>query len=242
MAKKKTAEERRRRAAELRAQRQKEERRRKIWKITGISTAAALVLGLLVFAIVMEVRSHLIPGVAEFEGVTRTHVDMGQPVDYDQSPPVGGNHWASWQNCNVYTEPVTPELAVHSLEHGAVWITHDPDLDQDEIDLLHDMYNPGDYLVISPYEGDMDAPIIASSWARQITTESADDDAFQRFVRLYERGMDVPEPGAACSGAVDETMEELQGAMTEIPEEHQSGEGSEDAEAEEDTEDAEESE
>lgn len=230
MAKKKTAEERRRRAAELKAQRQKEERRRKMWKIIGISTAAALVLGLLVFAVVMEVRSRVIPGMAEFDGLTRTHVDMGQPVDYDHSPPVGGDHWASWQNCNVYTEPVTLELAVHSLEHGAVWITHDPDLEQAEIDLLHDMYNPGDYLLISPYEGEMDAPIVASSWGRQITTESADDDAFQRFVRLYERGMDVPEPGAACSGAIGETAEELQGAVEEIPEQHQSEEGAEDAE------------
>lgn len=236
MAKKKSAEERRRRAAELKAQRQKEERRRKMWKIAGISTAAALVLGLLVFAIVMEVRSRIIPGMEEFEGVTREHVDMGQAVDYDQSPPAGGDHWASWQNCDIYTEPVTPELAVHALEHGAVWITHAPDLDEAEVERLHDMYNPGDYLLISPYEGDMDAPIVASSWGRQIATESVDDDAFQRFVTLYERGTDVPEPGAACSGAVGETAEELQGAAEDIPEEHESGEGAEDAEADEESE------
>ncbi|MFE6450691.1 DUF3105 domain-containing protein [Nocardiopsis dassonvillei] len=209
MAKKKTAEERRRRAAELKAQRLKEERRRKILTTTGITTAVVLVVGLIGFLVFMEFRSRTISGVEEYEVGSYVHVDTGQRVNYEQSPPVGGDHWNAWQNCGVYTEPVTHEFAVHSLEHGAVWINYQPDLPEDQVQTLTDMYSSGDYLVISPYAGELDAPIVASSWGRQITAESADDENLQRFVRLYERGTDVPEPGAACSGGVAENAEEV---------------------------------
>ncbi|MGD9430703.1 DUF3105 domain-containing protein [Arthrobacter russicus] len=29
-----------------------------------------------------------------------------------------------WTNCGIYTAPVEPTRAVHSLEHGAVWLTY----------------------------------------------------------------------------------------------------------------------
>ncbi|WP_159941898.1 MULTISPECIES: DUF3105 domain-containing protein [unclassified Nocardiopsis] len=209
MAKKKTAEERRRRAAELKEQRLKEERRRRILTITGITAAVVLVVGLLAWLVFMEFRSRVIEGVEEYEVGSYSHVDVGERVDYEQTPPVGGNHWSAWQNCGVYPEAVTPEFAVHSLEHGAVWITYQPDLAEDQVEALVDMYSPGDYLVISPYEGEMDAPIVASSWGRQISAETADDENLQRFVRLYERGTDVPEPGASCSGQISETADEV---------------------------------
>ncbi|MFE3460394.1 DUF3105 domain-containing protein [Nocardiopsis aegyptia] len=215
MAKKKTAEERRRRAAEMRAQRLKEERRKKILTISGVSLAAALVLGLLAFAIFMEIRSRNISGVEEYTVGSYVHVDVGQRVDYEQSPPVGGDHWPSWQNCGVYDETVTNEFAVHSLEHGAVWVTYRPDLPQEEVDALSSLYSPGDYLVISPFEGEMEAPIVASSWGRQVTAETADDQNLTRFVQRYERGRDVPEPGAACSGAVAETAAEVEEVLAE---------------------------
>ncbi|QRN78963.1 MAG: DUF3105 domain-containing protein, partial [Nocardiopsis sp. BM-2018] len=152
MAKKTKAEERRARAAALREAQRKKERRAKALKITGISVAAAAVLGLLGTAIFMEFRSRNIDGVQEYAVGDFSHVEIGEVVDYDQSPPVGGQHWPSWQNCGVYGEPVTPELAVHSMEHGAVWITYDPELPEEEVQTLQNFYNPGDYLVISPYE------------------------------------------------------------------------------------------
>ena len=34
-----------------------------------------------------------------------------------------GEHNPVWQNCGFYNKPVRDESAVHSLEHGAVWIT-----------------------------------------------------------------------------------------------------------------------
>lgn len=238
MAKKTKAEERRARAAALREEQRKKERRAKALKITGISVASAAVLGLLGTAVFMEFRDRNIDGVEEYAIDEYNHVQTGERVDYEQSPPVGGQHWSSWQNCGVYTEPLMPEFAVHALEHGAVWITYDPELPQEEVESLQGFYNPGDYLVVSPYDGDMPAPIVASSWGRQIAVESADDENLSRYVQFYERGGDVPEPGASCSGAVQETAAELeaqisaQGEDAEALEEADSDEGGSDTENE----------
>ena len=66
----------------------------------------------------------------------RSHVQT--EVDYKDIPPVGGNHHPVWLSCNgdIYDEPVVDENAVHSLEHGAVWITYQPELAAEQIEIL----------------------------------------------------------------------------------------------------------
>ena len=78
-------------------------------------------------------------------------------VDYDQSPPVGGAHNPVWQNCGYYDKPVRDENAVHSLEHGAVWITYSPDLPQDQVTELQNTAQSQTYILVSPYPG-LDSP------------------------------------------------------------------------------------
>ena len=56
------------------------------------------------------------------------HHHVTSPVTYNRTPPAGGNQSATWQNCGVYDQPIRDEYAVHSLEHGAVWITYRPNL------------------------------------------------------------------------------------------------------------------
>ena len=65
-------------------------------------------------------------GVESFSGLAQKHVES--PVSYRQDPPVGGPHFSTWQNCGFYAEAVRNEHAVHSLEHGAVWISYRDDL------------------------------------------------------------------------------------------------------------------
>ncbi|TDQ53663.1 DUF3105 domain-containing protein [Actinorugispora endophytica] len=204
---KSSAERRRQRAAEMRAQREREARRRKALTTVGITAAAVVVIGGVGFAGYMEYQRRNIDGVQEFDGLTNDHVT--EEVKYEQSPPVGGDHSSYWQNCGVYTAPVKHIHAVHSLEHGAVWVNYSPDLPADQVERLEALYTPGSYVLVSPYEGEMEAPIVLSAWGHQLPLESPDDSRLDAFVQLYEQGEQTLEPGAACSGAIDFTAAEI---------------------------------
>ncbi|MFC3994540.1 DUF3105 domain-containing protein [Nocardiopsis sediminis] len=143
-----------------------------------------------------------IDGVQTFAGLSADHTDA--PVDYPQHPPVGGPHAGEWLNCGVYDDEVPAENAVHSLEHGAVWISHDPGLPDADLERLHGLYTPGSYLVISPV-ADLPGPVVLSAWGKQLVLESAEDPRIPEFLSTYEQGEQTPEPGAPCSG-MDEPM------------------------------------
>lgn len=135
-------------------------------------------------------------GVATFEDLSADHVDG--PVSYDQDPPVGGEHNARWLACDVYDVPVPNELAVHSMEHGGVWITHDPDLPSGDLEALAALAELNrQYVLVSPY-ADLPAPVVASAWGLQLEVESADDLRLEDFVRTYAGGDQGGEPGAPC--------------------------------------------
>ncbi|CAN5608142.1 hypothetical protein BH24ACT20_BH24ACT20_08090 [soil metagenome] len=122
-------------------------------------------------------------------------------VDYDQTPPAGGEHNPVWQNAGFYDEPVEDENAVHTLEHGAVWITYSPDLPQQQVSELQDLANSRDCVLVSPYQ-DLGSPVVASAWGKQLQLDGADDPALDRFVGAYLQGPQTPEPGATCTGGV----------------------------------------
>jgi hypothetical protein len=122
-------------------------------------------------------------------------------VDYAQTPPAGGAHNDVWQNCGFYDEPITDEVAVHSLEHGAVWITYTPDVPQDEIERLRDLSEGNDFVLVSPYP-DQGSPVVATAWGKQLSLESAEDSNLERFINAYSQGPQTPEPGALCTSGV----------------------------------------
>lgn len=135
--------------------------------------------------------------VATFGQQSQDHVDG--PVDYEQTPPVGGPHAGEWQNCGFYAEPVAPQNAVHSMEHGAVWITYSPDVDPAPLQAFAE----GDYVLVSPFDG-LPAPVVASAWGVQLAVDGPDDPRLAAFVGQYAQGPQTPEPGAPCDGGVGE--------------------------------------
>lgn len=138
-------------------------------------------------------------GVATFENLARDHVEGS--VDYAQTPPVGGEHDGRWQNCGFYEEPIRNENAVHTLEHGAVWIAYSPDLPEGEVSRVQEIANAQTYILASPYEG-LPSPIVASAWGNQLELESADSENLEQFIQAFRQGPQTPEPGAACTGGV----------------------------------------
>ncbi|WP_338886032.1 DUF3105 domain-containing protein [Rhodococcus sovatensis] len=130
------------------------------------------------------------------------HVSPTQRVAYDQTPPFGGPHDATWATCTgiVYPEAIRTENAVHSLEHGAVWITYNPDeLSEDEISTLADKVDGETYMLMSPYPG-QDTPVSLQSWGHQLKVDSVDDDRVDQFISaLRLNRYQYPEVGASCA-------------------------------------------
>ncbi len=137
-----------------------------------------------------------LPGVIEYFETSQDHVD--ESVDYAVSPPVGGAHFAVWQNCGFYDEPVVDEVAVHALEHGAVWLTYNDSIDSDTREALIDLAAAQTHVLVSPYEHE--APLVMTAWNRQQVLAEVDGDAVVAFVELYQQGPQTPEPGAPCDG------------------------------------------
>ena len=51
-----------------------------------------------------------------------TNHTVKRPIDYERHPPTNGDHDPLWQNCGFYEEPIEDRHAVHSMDHGVVWI------------------------------------------------------------------------------------------------------------------------
>lgn len=194
--------------AEYQRQLAKRKRSKVVWWTVG-SVVAVLLIGAIVASIVFAPAppaSYQAGGTgAEIEGVetfdnATSHVEG--TVDYPQAPPAGGPHNQIWLNCGVYEQPVPNENAVHSMEHGAVWVTYDADeLSADELSTLKS-HLPSSYVILSPY-ADLDSPVVLSNWNHQLAVDSVDDERIPEFFEEYWRSQDVPEANALCSGALD---------------------------------------
>ena len=122
-------------------------------------------------------------------------------VKYATSPPDYGNHNPNWQRClgDVYSAPIANENAVHSLEHGAVWITYDPaKLSAGQVQTLASTYVTGhDFTLMSPYPS-MPTAISLQAWGFQLRLNSPTDPRINQFIQDLRVNATL-EPGVACS-------------------------------------------
>jgi hypothetical protein len=180
--------------------------KRRKWLLYG--GAAALLVVITVLALTQRSPSQRasatgpIEGLQTFAGMSRAHA-----IDIDLAdagrPPAGGTHHPQWLNCGIYREPVPVINAIHSLEHGAVWLSYDPSLPADQVAALEE-YTKGDpYVLVSPYPG-QESPIIATAWEAQVDIDEASDERIARFVARYRTA--GPEPGAVCAGGLGEPV------------------------------------
>jgi hypothetical protein len=152
------------------------------------------------------------------------HDHVTGPVKYIVTPPVGGDHDPVWMNAGVYTKPVPVTRAVHNLEHGAVWITYDPNLPVKEIKQLtafvtkqslikEDLSSYGitnaanRYVDLSPWTSNaLPSPIVISSWGYQLQLTSPTDPRLQQFVdTLRYKEKYSPEFGGPVDGVPVQT-------------------------------------
>ncbi len=130
------------------------------------------------------------------------HTAPGQRVAYEETPPFGGPHDTVWAECNgnVYDVPVRNEHMVHSLEHGAVWITYEPEkVDPTVIDALAARVKDRPYTMMSPYPG-QDSPISLQAWGYQLKVDDPQDPRIDQFIAaLRQNQKTTPEPDAPCT-------------------------------------------
>lgn len=196
MGTRKKEEQRQRRAERARqlSAAQQSDRNWRIAMITFFSVMALLLAGLFIATKPPE-RGVGPEGTKKYAYTVRDHTTGA--VEYKENPAVGGAHSPAWQPCGFYTTPVQDELAVHSLEHGAVWITYRPDLTGKELEDLRQRVGDDSHLLMSPNPGQTE-PVVATAWNHQLRVEDANDDRIRDFVRAFIRGPQTPEPGATC--------------------------------------------
>lgn len=201
------------RRAKLEEARRKERTRERRSRIITITAAVVVVAGLVAGGGYLmnaadeqdkaetAAKSSPVQGVKSWDKLTQNHVD--KKVDYPMNPPVGGDHNPVWMNCgaDVYTEAIPKENAVHSLEHGAVWVTYTGKAKPADVKKLAERVSATSYSLMSPVE-DQAAPLMLSAWGKQLTVKSATDARVAQFFTKYVQGPQTPEPGAACTGGI----------------------------------------
>jgi hypothetical protein len=147
------------------------------------------------------------------------HNHVTTPVKYSVLPPVGGPHNPVWMNAGVYTKPVPSERAVHNLEHGAVWITYNPNLPKAEVKTLtafvtrqsliaepaSEVGFAGEsnrYIDLTPWAtNSLPSPIVISAWGYQLRVTSPTDPRLQTFVDTFRNKQKYsPEFGGPVDG------------------------------------------
>ncbi|MFB7085913.1 DUF3105 domain-containing protein [Streptomyces sp. NPDC056296] len=219
-AKKSSNTARQTRIAEMRRAEEARDRRN---RILTIAVSAVVVAGLVVGGVVL-VRSQSgdsddatasdgktsgkfvagADGVRTWKGdLSRNHVT--KKVSYPAEPPVGGDHNQVWMNCNgdVYTKPLENENAVHSLEHGAVWVTYTDKAPKADVEKLAAKVKRTPYSLMSPDDEQKD-PIMLTAWGHQRTVTGADDPNVDKFFEKFVQGEQTPEPGAACTNGLSQ--------------------------------------
>lgn len=175
-----------------------ENKRRKQMLQIGIPVGLA-VLALLVL-LAFRLFQPAIEGVVDLGPQERNH-DQEVVFEDNALPPAGGVHSPQWQNCGIYDEPVEKKYAVHAMEHGAVWLTYDPNLSAGDVATLRDLVDGQSYVLMSPYPG-LASEVVLTAWGLQLQVDSVSDGRIEAFVDRYRAGPQAPEPGAPCTGGI----------------------------------------
>ncbi|MCA9955379.1 MAG: DUF3105 domain-containing protein [Anaerolineales bacterium] len=160
---------------------------------------AVVVLSLVGLLIYRATRPE-IEGVLVVDTAVANQHDDSLVIPFGDTPPTGGPHASVWQNCGIYTTPVEGQYAIHSMEHGAVWITYNLDLPADQVAALESVARGGNFMLVSPYP-EQTSPVVLTVWDRQLAVDSASDARIEEFIDRYKQ-VRGPESGSSCSGGV----------------------------------------
>ncbi len=142
-----------------------------------------------------------ITGLQSFRDLSQDHKPGPQSYpNVADTPPVGGAHSGDPQSCQVYTAAIANESAVHSLEHGAVWVTYDPKkASADDVKTLKALVDGNPDRLMSPYPG-LKSAISLQAWGERVFVDKASDPRVKEFLKLFTKGAQTKEVAATCVG------------------------------------------
>ena len=169
-----------------------------IWTLV-IVLAAILVVGAIVYTGARNAADRAVstdPLMGEENPITSAdHVaNASQLIIPEGQPPTAGPHYANPQGIGIYDAPVEDGRALHSLEHGIICITYNPDkVDEAGVKKLQDIAKQySKDVIVSPRPANTNA-VDAASWRRLLKFDSVDVDQLKKFV-VTNRNRS-PEPG-----------------------------------------------
>ena len=176
----------------------------------GIAALALFLGGILTYAVIntgvgdkssLKYAQTQVSGIRNVSGLTQNHKDGALTYpDSANTPPVGGDHSQTPQSCQVYTVAIANEHAVHSMEHGAAWVTYNPKTaTADDIKTLKGEVDGNADRLMSPYP-DLKSPISLQAWGEQVFVDKASDPRVKRFLDLFTKGPQTKEIAATCVG------------------------------------------
>lgn len=103
------------------------------------------------------------------------------PPEYNSVPPTSGTHAPFWAQCGIYLKAIPDIVQVHSLEHGAVLIQYNPDIDPADISALEEFArDKSSHVVVAP-NPEVVPYIVLTAWTVRMEVSALDLAEVDRF-------------------------------------------------------------
>jgi len=172
------------------------QRSSRTWNVILLGTLGIAAVLLAIFLYSMFTRVGTLPGEVVVPDEGRAVVPEGTVLTFQHEPPSSGTHYGVGAKSGLAAEPVAPGYYLNNLSRGWVVYLYACDTDCAELEAqLQEFYKSSispDPLygarkaVITRYEGDLAAPILALAWGHEMPLERVDQGLltqwYQRFV------------------------------------------------------------
>lgn len=118
------------------------------------------------------------------EEMKSPHIKIGELHEvYNSNPPTSGPHIGdAVAGPGIKNNPVSDELVVHSLEHGAVVLWYRQDLKEEDVGRLKKVFNQASGKKIMIPRKEMDTPIALTSWNQILRLNEIDEVKIKEFI------------------------------------------------------------
>ena len=122
----------------------------------------------------------------KIEEMSSPHITLGQEhEEYNSNPPTSGPHVGyDVAGPGIKDKPVSDELVVHSLEHGAVVLWYRQDLKEEDVDRLKKVFSEAEGKKIMMPRQNMDTPIALTSWNYILRLDKIDEVKIKEFIEI----------------------------------------------------------